>query len=176
MTIFEIAKNAKHGFASVHTLANVDSKCRKSFPIKGIVCEKVQVVLFGCKYESMVNRAIDRAELDAEFKAEGLPWGEWVKGLEGRVIEHKGSYYLRAYQPVTIECTYTINGVKATDAEVAMIEAEIYRNANGSKKQAAAGLSTEEQVKVVAFQFDKITEFHAGGYVFNVNEEIAVAV
>ena len=25
----------------------------------------------------------------------GLPWGHWVEGLEGLVIEHKGNYYLR---------------------------------------------------------------------------------
>lgn len=33
-----------------------------------------------------------------------LPWGHWVEGLEGLVIEHKGNYYLR------VTSSYSNNG------------------------------------------------------------------
>lgn len=41
-----------------------------------------------------------------------LPWGHWVEGLEGYVIEHKGNYYLRVASSYsnTTKSVYLLNG------------------------------------------------------------------
>lgn len=49
-----------------------------------------------------------------------LPWGHWVEGLEGLVIEHKGNYYLRvasAYSN-TNKSTYYLNDKPISKEEV----------------------------------------------------------
>ena len=54
-----------------------------------------------------------------------LPWGQWVNGLEGYVIEHtnkKGEYkqYLRLYTSAikSMDIQYTLNGVATTKEEL----------------------------------------------------------
>lgn len=56
----------------------------------------------------------------------GLPWGQWVKGLEGRVIEHKGSYYLRVAESHTpwASSQYYLNGNPITKEEAVAIVGE----------------------------------------------------
>ena len=50
----------------------------------------------------------------------GLPWGKWVKGLEGLVIEHKGNYYLRVASAYSNngKCVYLLNGNEISKEEV----------------------------------------------------------
>ena len=42
-----------------------------------------------------------------------LPWGEWVNGYEGYLIEHKGNTYLRFYSSAVKSMVnqYTLNGI-----------------------------------------------------------------
>lgn len=49
-----------------------------------------------------------------------LPWGQWVKGLEGYVIEHKGNYYLRVTSSYsnTTKSIYLLDGVEVSKEEV----------------------------------------------------------
>lgn len=52
--------------------------------------------------------------------AEPLPWGHWVEGLEGLVIEHKGTYYLRVANSYTKQATsnYYIGGEETTKENI----------------------------------------------------------
>ena len=42
---------------------------------------------FGYSYENAVNNRLDRQGCEANFEAEALSWGAWVKGMENKVIE-----------------------------------------------------------------------------------------
>ena len=54
---------------------------------KGIIKLSSMVVRLGVSYKHMK---------DAPQQSTGqLPWGEWMPGYEGYVIQHKGIYYLR---------------------------------------------------------------------------------
>ena len=54
---------------------------------KGITKVSDLVIRLGVDYSKM--KVTEGKEVG------GLPWGNWVEGLEGLVIEHKGNYYLR---------------------------------------------------------------------------------
>lgn len=49
-----------------------------------------------------------------------LPWGKWVEGLEGLVIEHKGNYYLRVATTYgnNNTCAYYLDGKEVTKEQV----------------------------------------------------------
>lgn len=49
-----------------------------------------------------------------------LPWGNWVNGLEGLVIEHKGNYYLRVASSYAnnAKTTYYINNEEVSKEAV----------------------------------------------------------
>lgn len=56
----------------------------------------------------------------------GLPWGKWVEGLEGLVIEHKGNYYLRVASSYSNngKSIYLLNGNEISKEEVIAILGE----------------------------------------------------
>lgn len=56
----------------------------------------------------------------------GLPWGKWVEGLEGLVIEHKGNYYLRVASAYSNngKSIYLLNGNEISKEEVIAILGE----------------------------------------------------
>ena len=56
----------------------------------------------------------------------GLPWGHWVEGLEGLVIEHKGNYYLRVASSYSNngKSIYLLNGNEISKEEVIAILGE----------------------------------------------------
>ena len=53
----------------------------------GVIKESDMRVRIGVEYSNM--------NINAERETGSLPWGQWVKGLESIVVEHKGNYYLR---------------------------------------------------------------------------------
>ena len=62
----------------------------------------------------VIRLGVDYSKMEvAKDKVVGsLPWGNWVEGLEGLVIEHKGNYYLRvasAYSNNGKSVYYTFN-------------------------------------------------------------------
>lgn len=72
------------------------------------------VIRLGVEYANMkVNEG-------RETEIGSLPWGQWVEGLEGYVIEHKGNYYLRVSSSYsnTTKNIYTLNGVEISREEV----------------------------------------------------------
>lgn len=63
----------------------------------------------------------------------GLPWGKWVEGLEGLVIEHKGNYYLRVASAYSNngKSIYLLNGEEVSKEEViAMLGEKKVQSAN----------------------------------------------
>ncbi len=74
-----------------------DTKARKTGNPFGQIFKRTKLgAVVGADYQKSVEREAGRQGADAsEFEAEKLPWGEWVKGLEGKVIQHKGELFLR---------------------------------------------------------------------------------
>lgn len=72
------------------------------------------VIRLGVDYANM------KVNENRETEIGSLPWGHWVEGLEGYVIEHKGHYYLRVASSYsnTTKSIYTLNGVEVGDEVV----------------------------------------------------------
>lgn len=76
----------------------------------------------------VIRLGVDYANMKvAEGKEVGsLPWGKWVEGLEGLVIEHKGNYYLRVASAYSNngKCVYLLNGKEISKEEVISLVGE----------------------------------------------------
>lgn len=77
--------------------------------------------------EMTVRKGIDykaqksvQAKVDAgKILVHDLPWGTWMKGQEGLIIDHKGSQYVRLYSsPNKSTVKYFLNGVEVTRDEL----------------------------------------------------------
>lgn len=120
-------------------------------------------------FESAVNRHIDAivGKSADDYKAsapKGMHWVKYPLILESD--KEQGKYYLRMYlcKNTKSEKTYFCDGKEATQEQLAKItEILAAKPKYGSAKQAAAGLSEEEQVKPQATAFENIIELHAFG-------------
>ena len=76
----------------------------------------------------VIRLGVDYANMEvAKDKVVGsLPWGSWVEGLEGLVIEHKGNYYLRVASAYSNngKCVYLLNGNEISKEEVISLVGE----------------------------------------------------
>lgn len=70
----------------------------------------------------VIRLGVDYSKMEvAQGKEVGsLPWGKWVEGLEGLVIEHKGNYYLRVASAYSNngKSIYLLNGNEISKEEV----------------------------------------------------------
>jgi len=102
-------------------------------------------------YEQMVNNQREVEEKSADFKVEGLKWGECTDNV---VVEHNGGLYIK-----TIELSRDPNAVYMFNDEV--IDYELLRPfvtvPKPSPKQALA-----EDVKVRTFKIDSIVAVVVG--------------
>ena len=95
----------------------------KTYKTANVIVEKqtLAVIRLGVNYENM--------SVNAERETGPLPWGQWVKGYEHFLIEHKGMYYLAittaggalkqgTEKPARIKCMvkWFLNGIP-TDKE-----------------------------------------------------------
>lgn len=170
----ELASIKKGLVASLVT--NTIVKLPKKYGISGVVTKySEKVVRINASYENCVNARISRNGGNADFVAESLPWGTWAKGLENIVIENKGNDYLRYYveKGSVKSTTYYVDGVKATDAEVAIIKA-YEESKSGSAKQEAKGLADENQVKPCVVNFENIVFFKCGNIIYDTRTSLAV--
>ena len=161
--------------AGIKYIAEV--KIPKKYGIVGIV-EKVveKQVQLNYSYENAVNNRLERQGDERLFVAQSLPWGSWLKGLENKVIEHNGEYYLRVYSVnsgTKVKNDYFINGVLANDEEIKIIKEYEKSKKKVSGTQAEYGL-LENQVKPSAIKFSGIIELKVGGEIYE--REVAVAV
>ncbi len=76
----------------------------------------------------VIRLGVDYANMEvAKGKEVGsLPWGNWVEGLEGLVIEHKGNYYLRVASSYSNngKSIYLLNGNEISKEEVVNLVGE----------------------------------------------------
>lgn len=75
--------------------------------------------------EMTIRLGVDYTHMKEGKKDAGkLPWGQWLNGLEGIVIEYKGHYYLRVANAYTKNSTshYFIDGQEVSkDKVIALI-------------------------------------------------------
>jgi hypothetical protein len=95
--------NAEQVFSALGTVANRGASVYVEWlrPLKTLktttqsVSKRVRVgVRYGVDYANIatVRNAIEAGE---RGEVESLPWGEWRKGREGLIIDHKGQEYCR---------------------------------------------------------------------------------
>lgn len=159
--IFEILAGIK-GHRMVHITTLTDVRMNKTGnPFYGRVQKMTSVgVSFNRSYENSVNNKIEKNGGERTFKSEPLPYGEWIKGLENKMYEHKGVVYVRFYtKPNEVaKVTYYLDGVAIEKGS--MMEKEIMAwiptKSHTSKKQEDAGLSKEEQVYPYGVKLENI--------------------
>lgn len=128
---------------------------------------------FGYNYENAVNNHIERAGGEREFKAESLPWGEWI--VPNKTIGFKGNVYGRFYvlPNAVVKSAYIIDGRVATKEEEAIIKS-FETNRVSSSRQEEKGLAERAQVKPYTLKLENILKVVWGGNEW-VSEEYASA-
>jgi len=132
--IFSIVCNANKGsFASVETLTKVNIPQKLGLG-KDVTKYTSKVVQIGANYERAVNGRRANEGVEGEFKAESLPWGEWL--VADRVITHKDKTYYRVYDIANNikEQTYFVNGEVATEEQLEVIKAYLASKSHTSRQ------------------------------------------
>ena len=141
-------------------------------PIEKITSGQFQV---NYSYENAVNnRGAKEQGAPIDFVAASLRWGTWVVGQENKLIEHKGTIYLRYYgvQNGKVDNKYFVGGKPATDEQIALIKQ--FTEKKTSATQAAAGL-TENQVVCRVVKIENILEITLNGTTLKNNSLAAKA-
>lgn len=112
-----------------------------------VTCVTDKVVQVKYSYESAVNRHRKAEGKTPDFKAEALPWGQWL--IPNLIIVHNDKHYLRVYDLHThnVRKTYYVGDRVATEAEVAIIKAW----QSGKSKSTRQGVAKEVLVSNVCF-------------------------
>lgn len=105
----------------------------------GLVKFTHMVIRLGVNYANM--------KVNAGKEVGSLPWGEWVDGYEGLVIEHKGNYYLRVSDSFTNNNTsrYELNGNEITKEQATEIVGE---SKIASKQSSVYNIKFDNIIKV----------------------------
>lgn len=160
---------AMPGARPVGILADVDARARKTGNPFGTVVKTVRAVGFvGAEYKSAVIREGGRQGEAPEFKADPLPWGEWL--IPNRVIAHKGALYMRTqttpgmrrHQPARVLGYKGERGESLTREQVA----PFLPPDRESAKQQGAGL--QETVWVRTYAFSSIKRVRLNGQTYKV--------
>lgn len=144
-------------FVNIMALTDADMYLRNN-PFRGRVQKfSITPMQFGYDYETAVNNRLAREGKEANFTADNLPWGAWVKGMRNKVIEHKDMLYLRTYcvrnaRPRTY---YLVDGHLASAEEYKEF-APFLKPSSTSAKQSEAGLAEEFQVKPRDYKFSSL--------------------
>jgi hypothetical protein len=161
---------ALRGAAPVGILAVTDARARKTGNPFGAIQKTVRCVGWvGARYAGSVERQMGREGVEGSFEASPLPWGEW--DVPGKVIRHKGSFYLRTQStpgtrrkaPARV-LRYDCESGELTREQVApFLPAK-----TESRKQAEAGLEAENQIQVSTYSFDSIKRIRLGGQTYEI--------
>jgi len=137
------------------------------FPSPVYVTEKLFVRAF-VNYEKQVNKVRENEGKEADFKSQSLPWGKYVEGAEGFIIEHNGEYYLRYYEKMNANYKYSErlwhfeNGNELTSEEKENFKKNFGDKKYGNKIQ---GVSIENEVNPKSTKFSGIIRLVIGGMV-----------
>ena len=160
MKILDESKGSK-----IATLTYLSSISGTKKLVGGNATKRVHTqVMLGWGYENSVNNRLQAQGDERTFVAEKLPYGEWVKGMENKVIMHKGEFYMRAYKMNNAKYVveYFVNGIPATAAQVSLIKAKEAAAKKPSNTQASEGL-VENQVRPFNVKFENILELKVSG-------------
>lgn len=151
------------------TFANVYYESEEKTPNKvglGIIKKRTTMrVQMRYSYENGVNNHLEKNHIEGEFVANSLPWGQWVKGNENLLIEHKDKLYLRMYQFANSQSNtmlFNAEGMPLTSEEQTRYYDWKKGLSKGSARQAAMGLTEEDQVKPMAVAIENIISFDCG--------------
>lgn len=127
----------------------------------------------GYSYENAVNSRLHKQGDEATFVAEPLKWGKWVDGFENKVIEHKGSLYLRYYHMRNADITsvWLVNGAVANAEQFRRIMDYLSSKKKGSDRQAEVGL-VENQVQPRAVKVENIIRLAVNGVEWSATSEV----
>ena len=151
------------GCQFVSIVSMTDVKVKKDCPIQGAKKLSTRIMQVNYDYGKAVNNHLEKAGESRNFVAGSLQWGSWI--VPNKLIVHNGKLYLRAYSvkgATTENVYYLANGTKASAGDVEVIKSYAYAKGS-SAKQAAAGLSEDEQVYPQAISFDSIKAVKLGG-------------
>jgi hypothetical protein len=161
------------GVAMIGLSTLTDAKARKTGNPFGQVFKQCRGVgLVGADYQASVNREGERQGVEADYKAESLPWGQWR--IPNKVIEHKGQFYLRTQSspgqrrksPVRIVAYRNSTGQFLPSEQVKPFLPE----AKESSKQESSGLSSGT-VWVRTWGFNSIKKVRVNGQTFELVPE-----
>ena len=131
-------------------------------------------------YENAVNNRLEKIGEERNFKAQSLPYGEWIKGYENKLIEHKNEIYLRYYNvpnKKADETIWLVDDRLATDEEKALIFSYLKakKEKEESKTQFEKGLK-ENQVQVRTTKVKNIIRLAVNGceYIKKEKEEFMI--
>lgn len=160
----------KSTIVSMNTVTEI--KCNKKSRVSGVsfdsafkgpVFKAAKLVgNVGISYENSVNNQRMREEINADFEAESLPWGEFYCGSKN-VITHKGEFYLRYYPSMGITSQYDkstliyADGTPLTEAECEIIN-EYTATPHTSSRQ-----GTEKEIKVRTIKMSNIKTIKING-------------
>lgn len=115
-------------------------------------------------YENAVNNRLEKQGDEKSFIAQSLPWGQWVEGQENKLIEHKGSLYLRYYEVANANRSrvWFVNGRHATAEEFQKIIQYLNSKKTDSNRQAEVGL-VENQVKPKVVKLENVLRLAVNG-------------
>ena len=164
--LFDLVKNIKGAqFANIVYTADCGLPKKSGF---GKVEKRVRLnVQLNYNYCEVIRKRIERKGGNPNtFTKESLPWGSWE--IFNKVISHKGERYLRYYsvkgEYPSVE--FFVNGVAATPQQEADIKAYLQSNSKTSEKQAACGLTDDEQVIPRCVKFANIESLAVDGKVW----------
>ena len=164
---------SRKGAAIVGVEALTDAKARKTGNPHGAIFKHVRAVGFvGADYERSVQRegARQDAPAAASFEAMSLPWGEWH--LAGKVISHKGAFYLRTQSTPGQRNRQPARLLSYRDAKGLFLSKEAVRPflpaPSVSARQAAVGIGNDAsaQVAVRTYAFASIRKVRVNGETF----------
>lgn len=164
-----VARVSRPGAVMVGLSTLTDTKAKKTGNSIGQIFKQSRGVgIVGADYENAVRREGERqgASDAAGFKAESLPWGEWL--IPSKVITHKGKLYLRTQSAPRQRKTspWKVNAYR--DASGKFLSPETVKpflpEKIDSARQSAVGL--EAKVEVRSFSFDSIQKVRIDGKTF----------
>lgn len=158
------------GGSFAHIEYNGIEKLPKKLGILGVVTKHTEgIVQMKYSYENAVNNRLEKQGDERNFKAQGLPFGQWF--IPNFLIAHKGEMFIRFYtfKGGKLETTYFVDGRKATENETALIKAYKAQRAD-SKTQSESGLN-DNQVKPCALKCDNLIALDCGEYHYRRNDK-----
>lgn len=162
MTHIELiaALEARKGMNIIGLVAEVDTRIPKRAGLGNVRKGVRTVAMVGADY----GRAVER-QSGGEFTPEPLPWGEWY--LPGKVISHKGEFYLRTQtrpgnrrkQPARLLYYRNEDGFLARDT----VRPHLPAPSRSGRQETVGLLDVGEQVWVRTYAFASIRKVRIAG-------------